>query len=252
MFQDHPNLQVQCNIAKRSCLFARHLLRAIAFTSRSCFSILNTSVQICQACNESMNICKVQCCAILCKSHVACHVIVAAWQSTQAEEMSSTGCWIISQEKQHLRSRCKSGVVSWYSCWTLWNSKKNSNDPGITKVIYAIYSTPQCFPPACSHLFLFSQAVTRALKPQGKDKVTKTEKITPNDFDFSKKLRQMTYRIWSHTWHVWHVCSNSHLLEEVNCLLPRAGFFTGTEGLERSWRSKVDRSCYDSKLHSYI
>lgn len=77
--------------------------------------------------------------------------------------------------------------------------KKNSNDPGITKVIYAIYSTPQCFPPACSHLFLFSQAVTRALKPQGKDKVTKTEKITPNDFDFSKKLRQMTYRIWSHT-----------------------------------------------------
>ena len=179
MFQDHPNLQVQCNIAKRSCLFARHLLRAIAFTSRSCFSILNTSVQICQACNESMNICKVQCCAILCKSHVACHVIVAAWQSTQAEEMSSTGCWIISQEKQHLRSRCKSGVVSWYSCWTLWNSKKNSNDPGITKVIYAIYSTPQCFPPACSHLFLFSQAVTRALKPQGKDKVTKTEKNTP-------------------------------------------------------------------------
>lgn len=64
------HLQVQCNIAKRSCLFARHLLRAIAFTSRSCFSILNTSVQICKACTESMNICKS---AVLCNSmQVSC------------------------------------------------------------------------------------------------------------------------------------------------------------------------------------
>ena len=70
----------------------------------------------------------------------------------------------------------------------------------------------------------------------------------------TKKLRQMTYRIWSHTWHVWHIwhaCSNSHLLEEVNCLLPRARFFTGTQGLERR-RSKLLYIVIYSKLHSLL
>lgn len=162
------HLQVQCNIAKRSCLFARHLLRAIAFTSRSCFSILNTSVQICKACNESMNICKsagnsmqVSCC-------MSCHSGCLAKHTSGRDELHR----VLNHQpgettpQESIQIRC---------CFLIFlldslKLKKNSNDPGITKVIYAIYSTPQCFPPACSHLFLFSQAVTRALKPQGKHK----------------------------------------------------------------------------------
>ena len=170
MFQDHPNLQVQCNIAKRSCLFARHLLRAIAFTSRSCFSILNTSVQICQACNESVNICKS---AVLCNFMqvsccMSCHSGCLAKHTSGRDELHR----VLNHQpgettpQESMQIRC---------CFLIFlldslKLKKNSNDPGITKVIYAIYSTPQCFPPACSHLFLFSQAVTRALKPLQGDK----------------------------------------------------------------------------------